>query len=37
MADKGPGPWQFDLQEYIRQGEAGKIDKTYAWKTAIGL
>lgn len=30
-------PWQFDLEEYIRQGEAGRIEKSYAWKTAIGL
>ncbi|MDO4339192.1 MAG: Fic family protein [Eubacteriales bacterium] len=30
-------PWQFDLEEYIRQGEAEKAEKSYAWKTAIGL
>ena len=30
-------PWQFDLEEYIRQGETNKIEKSYAWKTAIGL
>ena len=30
-------PWQFDLEEYIRQGEAGKAEKSCAWKTAIGL
>lgn len=30
-------PWQFDLEQYIRQGEAEKTEKTYAWKTAIGL
>ncbi len=30
-------PWQFDLEEYIRQGEPGKTEKSYAWKTAIGL
>lgn len=30
-------PWQFDLEQYIRQGEAEKMEKTYAWKTAIGL
>ncbi len=26
-----------DFDEYIRQGEPGKIEKTIAWKTAIGL
>ena len=30
-------PWQFDLEEYIRQGEAGKAEKSCVWKTAIGL
>ena len=30
-------PWQFDLEQYIREGEAGKAEKTYTWKTAIGL
>lgn len=30
-------PWQFDLEEYVRQGEAGKAEKSCAWKTAIGL
>ena len=30
-------PWQFDLEEYIRQGEPGKTEKSYAWKTAICL
>lgn len=29
--------WQFDTKEYIRQGEVEKAEKTYAWKTAIGL
>lgn len=29
--------WQMDLQEYIRQGEPDKIEKSTAWKTAIGL
>lgn len=32
-----PKPWQFDLEEYIRQGEAGKAEKSCVWKTAIGL
>lgn len=32
-----PKPWQFDLEEYVRQGEAGKAEKSCAWKTAIGL
>lgn len=29
--------WQFELEEYIRQGEPGQIEKSEAWKTAIGL
>ena len=29
--------WKSDLEEYIRQGEPGKAEKSYAWKTAIGL
>lgn len=29
--------WRVDLEEYIRQGEPDKIDRSNAWKTAIGL
>ncbi len=29
--------WQFELEEYIRQGEPEQIEKSEAWKTAIGL
>ena len=29
--------WKLELNEYIRQGEPDKVDKSYAWKTAIGL
>lgn len=29
--------WQFELEEYIRQGEPEKIEKSEAWQTAIGL
>ena len=29
--------WQFELEEYIKQGEPGKIEKSEAWQTAIGL
>ena len=29
--------WELELNEYIRQGEPEKIDKSNAWKTAIGL
>lgn len=29
--------WKVDLEEYIRQGEPDKIDRSNAWKTAIGL
>ena len=33
-ADKN---WQFELEEYIKQGEPGQIEKSEAWQTAIGL
>ena len=29
--------WQFELEEYIRQGEPEQIEKSVAWQTAIGL
>jgi len=29
--------WQFELEEYIRQGEPGRAEKSEAWQTAIGL
>ena len=29
--------WQFELEEYIRQGEPGRIEKSAFWQTAIGL
>ena len=29
--------WEIELNEYIREGEPEKIDKSNAWKTAIGL
>lgn len=29
--------WQFELEEYIKQGEPGKAEKSEAWQTAIGL
>ena len=29
--------WQYDLEEYIRQGEPEQAEKSTAWKTAIGL
>lgn len=29
--------WQYDLEEYIKQGEPGKVEKSEAWQTAIGL
>lgn len=29
--------WQFELEEYIRQGEPDKAAKSEAWQTAIGL
>lgn len=29
--------WQFELEEYIRQGEPNRAEKSEAWQTAIGL
>ena len=29
--------WQFELEEYIKRGEPGKVEKSEAWQTAIGL
>lgn len=29
--------WQFELEEYIRQGEPEQIEKSEVWKAAIGL
>ena len=29
--------WYSDLEEYIRQGEPGKAERSAAWRTAIGL
>ena len=29
--------WNSELSEYIRQGEPDKVEKSNAWKTAIGL
>ena len=29
--------WKYDLEEYIRQGEPGRAEKSAAWQTAIGL
>lgn len=29
--------WQFELEEYIRQGEPAQAQKSVAWQTAIGL
>ena len=29
--------WQFELEEYIKQGAPGQIEKSEAWQTAIGL
>ena len=34
MPDKN---WQFELEEYIRQGEPERTEKSEAWQTAIGL
>ncbi len=29
--------WQFELEEYIRQGEPSQVERSEAWQTAIGL
>ena len=29
--------WELEFNEYIRQGEPDKADRSNAWKTAIGL
>ena len=29
--------WKFELDEYIRQGEPDRAEKSAAWCTAIGL
>ena len=29
--------WQFELEEYIKQGEPGQIEKSEAQQTAIGF
>ena len=34
MPDKN---WQFELEEYIRQGEPERAERSEAWQTAIGL
>ena len=34
MQDKN---WQFKLEEYIKQGEPDRAEKSEAWQTAIGL
>ena len=34
MPDKN---WQFELEEYIKQGEPDRVEKSEAWQTAIGL
>lgn len=34
MPDKN---WKFELEEYIKQGEPERAEKSEAWQTAIGL
>ena len=29
--------WQFELENYIRQGEPDKAEKSESWQTAIGI
>lgn len=33
----GNKKWQLELSEYIRRGEPTRMEKSYAWNTAIGL
>ena len=33
----GEKKWQFELEEYIRQGEPEQAEKSEAWQIAIGL
>lgn len=33
----GEKNWQLELEEYIKQGEPGQIEKSEAWQAAIGL
>ena len=37
MPQNDNGKWQMDPEEYIRQGEPEKSEKSTAWKIAIGL
>ena len=34
---KKKSPYELDFEEYIRNSEPAKKEKTYAWTTAIGL
>ncbi len=36
-ADMPDQNWQFELEEYIKQGEPDRAEKSEAWQTAIGL
>ena len=35
--DNNENNWELELNEYIRQGEPDRVDKSNAWKAAIGL
>lgn len=35
--DKNNNNWEFDLDEYIKEGEPDRVEKSKSWKTAIGL
>ena len=37
MAEKKSDIEHLDFEEYIREGEPGKRERAYAWRTAIGL
>ena len=34
---KNNNNWEFDLNEYIKEGEPNRVEKSKSWKTAIGL
>ena len=35
--EKNNNNWEFDLNEYIKEGEPNRVEKSKSWKTAIGL
>ena len=37
MTDESMKPWALELEEYIREGEPNRVQKSRNWATAIGL